>query len=59
MKEYKTNEDLIEYLSSNSSINDDIKENLFNKINNEIEKDYNTHTTKIKVIQFIDISILV
>ena len=36
-----------EYLNTSnwdSNINDDIKENLFNKINNEIEKDYNTHT---------------
>ena len=34
-----------------SSINDDIKENLFNKINNEIDKDYNTHTA---VTHYID-----
>lgn len=34
-----------------SNINDDIKENLFNKINNEIEKDYNTHTA---VTHYID-----
>ena len=43
-----------EYLNTSnwdSSINDDIKEKLFNKINNEIEKDYNTHTA---VTHYID-----
>ena len=43
-----------EYLNTSnweSSINDDIKEKLFNKINNEIEKDYNTHTA---VTRYID-----
>ena len=43
-----------EYLNTSnwdSNINDDIKENLFNKINNEIEKDYNTHTA---VTHYID-----
>ena len=41
-----------EYLNtSNWDSNDDIKENLFNKINNEIEKDYNTHTA---VTHYID-----
>lgn len=43
-----------EYLNTSnwdSSINDDIKENLFNKINNEIEKDYNIHTA---VTHYID-----
>lgn len=43
-----------EYLKTSnwdSSINDNIKENLFNKINNEIEKDYNTHTA---VTHYID-----
>lgn len=34
-----------------NNISDDIKENLFNKINNEIEKDYNTHTA---VTHYID-----
>ena len=34
-----------------NNINDDIKENLFNKIINEIEKDYNTHTA---VTHYID-----
>ena len=43
-----------EYLKTtnwDNNINDDIKENLFNKINNEIEKDYNTHTA---VTHYID-----
>ena len=43
-----------EYLNTSnwdSNINNDIKENLFNKINNEIEKDYNTHTA---VTHYID-----
>lgn len=43
-----------EYLNTSnwdSSINDDIKEKLFNKIDNEIEKDYNTHTA---VTHYID-----
>lgn len=43
-----------EYLKINNwdnNISDDIKENLFNKINNEIEKDYNTHTA---VTHYID-----
>ena len=43
-----------EYLNTSnwdSSINDDIKEKLFNKIKNEIEKDYNTHTA---VTHYID-----
>lgn len=43
-----------EYLNTSnwdSNINDDIKENLFNKINNEIGKDYNTHTA---VTHYID-----
>ena len=34
-----------------NSIDNTIKENLFNKINNEIEKDYNTHTA---VTHYID-----
>ncbi len=34
-----------------SSIDNDIKENLFEKINNEIQKDYNTHTA---VTHYID-----
>ena len=43
-----------EYLNTSnwdSSIDDDIKENLLNKINSEIEKDYNTHTA---VTHYID-----
>ena len=43
-----------EYLNISNwdrSINDDIKESLFNKISNEIEKDYNTHTA---VTHYID-----
>ncbi len=43
-----------EYLNISNwdnSINDNIKGNLFNKINNEIEKDYNTHTA---VTHYID-----
>ena len=43
-----------EYLKINNwdnNISDDIKENLFNKIDNEIEKDYNTHTA---VTHYID-----
>lgn len=45
---------IIDYLDiSNwdSNINDEIKENLLNKINNEIEKDYNVHTA---VTHYID-----
>lgn len=43
-----------EYLKTinwDNNINDDIKENLFSKINNEIEKDYNTHSA---VTHYID-----
>ena len=43
-----------EYLNTSNwdnNISDDIKENLFNKINSEIKKDYNTHTA---VTHYID-----